>query len=175
MMNFYKSDNFVEYISRTQPDNIKASAEGLAAELAMMNDNELPGESDNTADQPNTPDPKPAGQHLDPVTLATLKQNGYLQGDEYAPITILEFADVNCGYCKRQVAQSRTIQTLMESYPNINMIYKNMPVLGSYEPAQVMECFGANSSVDAYYAFVEATYGEHDTSLSNLLSIAESL
>jgi protein-disulfide isomerase len=114
-------------------------------------------------------------QTLDQQTIEALKQTGHLKGDKNADITILEFADANCSHCKRQIAQNKTINTIMDAYPNVNTIYKNMPVLGSFEQAQTIECFGATSSLEDYYTFVEDVYGATNTNLDNLLDIAESL
>jgi protein-disulfide isomerase len=47
-----------------------------------------------------------------------------------------------------------------------------MPVLGSYEQAYVIECFGADKSVDEYYDFMEAVYDTADSSLEGLLALA---
>ena len=35
--------------------------------------------------------------------VASLKEKGVIYGPENAKITILEFADASCGYCKRQI------------------------------------------------------------------------
>jgi len=154
MKEFYSSQAFVDYVTDAQ-----------AASIASF-EQEMP--------DVRTEEETPAGTAatLDQATLLSLKATGKTNGDENADITILEFADVNCGYCKRQIAQSRTIQTIMDAYPNVNMIYKNMPVLGSYEPAYVMECFGADSSVEDYYTFVEEVYGSSNSNIENLLNIA---
>lgn len=112
---------------------------------------------------------------LSQTEIGGLKVNSIIQGDPKAEITILEFADVNCGYCKRQIAQDKTIQTLMNSNPNINTIYKNMPVLGSYDEAKALVCFGIQNDASRYYDFIEAVYGMEDSSLENILDLAETM
>jgi len=159
MNKFYASEEFVNYVTISQ-----------AEQLAMFAQQQGPqGWEENVPGQPTA-----QNATLDQITIQSLRANGRIKGDENARITILEFADVNCGYCKRQIAQSRTIQTLMESHPEVNMIYKNMPVLGSIEQAQVIECAGDQVDTDTYYEIMEEIYAANDTSLDNLSSIAAS-
>jgi len=162
MNKFYASEEFIKYVTTSQ-----------AEQLAMFAQQQGKQGNENTPEQP-TP---PAAQNptLDQATLQSLKANGKIKGDENAKITILEFADVRCGYCKRQIAQNKTIQTLMESHPEVNMIYKNMPVLGSVEQAQVIECAGSQVDTNSYYAIMEEIYATNDTDLDNLSTIAASL
>lgn len=42
-------------------------------------------------------------------------------------LSIAYFGDVNCGYCKRQ---SPVLSSLVEAYPNLRVIYKDLPILG---------------------------------------------
>lgn len=52
---------------------------------------------------------------LDPV-------GGNLDGT----VTLVEFFDYNCGYCKRV---NDTVQTLIENNPNLKVVYKEWPIL----------------------------------------------
>jgi protein-disulfide isomerase len=57
---------------------------------------------------------------------------GNLQGD----VTMVEFFDYNCGYCKRALTD---MMTLMKADPKLRVVLKEFPVLGpgSVEAAQV--------------------------------------
>jgi protein-disulfide isomerase len=60
-------------------------------------------------------------------------------GPEDAPITIVEFSDFACGYCRR--FHEQTFQELLEKYPDqIRFVYRDLPVVGGYEAAQAAEC-----------------------------------
>jgi protein-disulfide isomerase len=60
-------------------------------------------------------------------------------GPEDAPITIVEFSDFTCGYCRR--FHEQTFQTLLEKYPDqIRFVYRDLPIVGGYEAAQAAEC-----------------------------------
>jgi len=60
-------------------------------------------------------------------------------GPEDAPITIVEFSDYACGYCRR--FHEQTFEVLLEKYPDqIRFVYRDLPVVGGYEAAQAAEC-----------------------------------
>ncbi|MDR3168232.1 MAG: DsbA family protein [Candidatus Peribacteria bacterium] len=157
MNEFYQSTGFVNYVKETQAQQISSFASQVGNQPAETAEPTIPT----------------APEVLEQTNIASLKANGRVKGDENAAITILEFADVNCGYCKRQIGQEKTVQTIMDSYPNVNLIYKNMPVLGSVEEAQIIECFGSENP-DKYYEFVDAVYA-NNAGKENLYTIATEL
>ena len=60
-------------------------------------------------------------------------------GPEDAPITIVEFSDFACGYCRR--FHEQTFPELLARYPDqIRFVYRDLPVVGGYEAAQAAEC-----------------------------------
>ncbi|MDR2541207.1 MAG: thioredoxin domain-containing protein [Candidatus Peribacteria bacterium] len=158
MNEFYKSEAFVKYVTEAQAQQIAAFDD--------QQGNQPAGETP-TETVPSAP------QVLTQSDIAALKEGAIIKGDENADITIIEFADANCSYCKRQIGQDKTVQTILASYPNVNLIYKNMPVLGSINEAQIIECFGENNP-SKYYDFIDAVYS-NNAGLENLYTIATSL
>jgi protein-disulfide isomerase len=60
-------------------------------------------------------------------------------GPADAPITIVEFSDFNCPYCKR--FHGETFPSLLAAYPDqIHFVYRDFPVVGGFEAAQAAEC-----------------------------------
>lgn len=57
-------------------------------------------------------------------------------GNPEGDITIVEFFDYNCGYCRRA---SPTLKAIIEANPNLKVVYKEWPILseGSQIAAQV--------------------------------------
>lgn len=47
-------------------------------------------------------------------------------GDKNAKVTVIEFYDYHCGYCKKVAP---TFKKLVESYPDIKVIFKEFPIL----------------------------------------------
>ena len=62
--------------------------------------------------------------------------HGNLVGNPQGDVTLVEFFDYNCGYCKRALSDLRTI---MKADPKLRVVLKDFPVLGpdSVEAARV--------------------------------------
>lgn len=62
--------------------------------------------------------------------------NAAVAGNPDGDITVVEFFDYNCGYCKRGLGD---IVKLVESDPNVRVVFKELPILskGSEEAARV--------------------------------------
>jgi protein-disulfide isomerase len=53
--------------------------------------------------------------------------HSYVAGNPSGDITLVEFFDYNCGYCKKALSD---VQTLMKSDPKLRVVLKDFPVLG---------------------------------------------
>lgn len=53
--------------------------------------------------------------------------HGSVVGNPKGDVTLVEFFDYNCGYCKRAVAD---IGSMIKQDPNLRVVLKDMPVLG---------------------------------------------
>jgi protein-disulfide isomerase len=64
---------------------------------------------------------------LEPVPpLVTINTEGPTRGPLDAPVTVVEFSDFQCPYCKQAAA---TVKTLIDSYgSNVKWIFKQMPL-----------------------------------------------
>lgn len=64
------------------------------------------------------------------------KPNAALAGNEKGDITVVEFFDYNCGYCKRSFPE---MTKLIGADPKIKLVFKELPILskGSEEAARV--------------------------------------
>lgn len=62
--------------------------------------------------------------------------NAAVAGDPNGDITVVEFFDYNCGYCKRGLGD---VVKLIESDPKVRVVFKELPILskGSEEAARV--------------------------------------
>jgi len=74
--------------------------------------------------------------------LAELTQDpgSPVAGNPQGRVTIVEFFDYQCGYCKRQEVE---LKTLLQADPDIRLVYKDLPILG---PASV---FAARAALAA--------------------------
>jgi protein-disulfide isomerase len=73
---------------------------------------------------------------------------GNLQGD----VTMVEFLDYNCGYCKRAVAD---VKALIKADPKLRVVIKDFPVLGpgSVEASRVALAAKSQLTGDKLYEF----------------------
>lgn len=56
----------------------------------------------------------------------TGSENDPVGGNPDGSITLVEFFDYNCGYCKRA---SSTVQSLVDANPDLRIVYKEFPIL----------------------------------------------
>ena len=82
------------------------------------------------------------------------------KGEEDAPVTIVEFADFRCGYCRRFIEQ--TITPLLDTYgQNVRFVYRDYPILGndSVSAAFAGECAAQQ---DKFWEFHDLLYANQD-------------
>lgn len=82
---------------------------------------------------------------------------GVVVGNPKGDVTLVEFFDYNCGYCKQALAD---VDKLIKKDPNLKVIFKEFPVLGpgSVEAAQVGVAVRMVAP-DKYLAFHDALLG----------------
>jgi len=83
--------------------------------------------------------------------------NGVARGPENAPVTIVEFSDLQCPHCKQ--AQP-TITKLLADEPNARFVFQQFPLPShdwAAKAASYADCIG-RSNPDAFWKFVDATY-----------------
>ena len=76
---------------------------------------------------------KAVGQHGDKIVNSP---NQAVVGNPSGDVTLVEFFDYNCGYCKQSMA---SVAKLIEADPKLRVVLKDFPILGpdSVEAAQV--------------------------------------
>ena len=82
------------------------------------------------------------------------------KGAAGAPVTIVEFADFRCGYCRRFLDQ--TLNPLLEAYgENVRFVYRDYPILGpdSHTAALAGECA---LQQDKFWEFHDLVYANQD-------------
>ncbi len=96
----------------------------------------------------------------EPAKEALLKGiNGPSRGPEKAPVTIVEFSDLQCPHCKD--AQP-IIDKLLTEEPNARFVFQNFPLPShnwAAKAANYADCVGRNSK-DAFWKFVQGTFNE---------------
>ncbi len=81
-------------------------------------------------------------------------------GNPQGGVTIVEFFDYQCGYCKREAAE---LQTLLQTDSDVRLVYKDLPILG---PASV---FAARAALAAQ------KQGKHEALHAALMAVSQAL
>ncbi len=89
------------------------------------------------------------GQNKAEIFSSTI---GTVVGNPQGKVTLVEFFDYNCGYCKRALDD---IAKLMKSEPELRIVLRDFPVLGpgSVEAAQVAAAVRNQLKGDAFWQF----------------------
>jgi len=85
--------------------------------------------------------------------------NGPARGPEKAPVTIVEFSDLQCPHCKD--AQP-IIEKLLAAEPNARFVFQNYPLPmhnWAAKAAAYADCVGRSSN-DAFWKFVQGTFDQ---------------
>jgi len=109
-------------------------------------------------DVSNAPAPEAAASTLEATRIDVDPGDDPSLGPHDAPITIVEFSDFNCGFCRRW--HQEVSQELFASFPEqIRFVYKDFPIVGGgragFLGAQAAHCA---EEQDAYWEFHDALF-----------------
>jgi protein-disulfide isomerase len=140
------------------------------------NDNVVLEGTDNNPSVARAPQPTDNGEiNIKPVD----KKNDWIKGDKNAKISIIEFSDTECPFCKRFHATMN--QVLAEYDGQVNWVYRHFPLTSLHAKAQreaeATECAGDQKGNDGFWAFTdrlfEITPSNDGLSESQLTEIAD--
>jgi len=94
----------------------------------------------------------------------------FVVGNPKGDVTIVEFFDYNCGWCKRAVDD---IVKLTKSDPRVRVVLKEYPIFGG--PPSVMAAKAAMASIkqNKYWEFHTALMREKQVTEQNLFTVAQ--
>ncbi len=101
----------------------------------------------------------PFGSHPFAPARAKLEkeENGVARGPATAPVTIVEFSDLQCPHCKE--AQP-TIERLLSEEKNTRLVFQNFPLPShdwAEKGADYADCVGRSSNA-AFWKFIQSVY-----------------
>jgi len=94
------------------------------------------------------------------IVVEPVNKDDHIKGDENAPISIVEFSDTECPFCKRFHS---TMKQVVEAYDGqVNWIYRHFPLtsLHSKAPkeAEATECAGELAGNDGFWAYIDRLF-----------------
>ena len=87
---------------------------------------------------------------------------GPSQGPSNAPVTLVEFSDLQCPHCK---AEQPNLQKLLNEDKNVRLVFQNFPLPAhdwAQKAAEYADCVGRTSN-DAFWKFVQSVYDAQST------------
>jgi len=100
----------------------------------------------------------PFGAHPFAETRQELqKATGPTKGPASAPVTIVEFSDLQCPHCK---AAEPIVERLLSEEPNVHFIWENFPLPShdwAFKAASYADCLGRENK-DAFWKFVKGVF-----------------
>lgn len=90
------------------------------------------------------------------------KEKDHIRGDKDARITIIEYSDYECGFCR---IFHGTVNRLLETYDGkVNWVFRHYP-LSIHEPAATelaiaSECIAEQGGSDAFWKFTDAVFAD---------------
>lgn len=112
--------------------------------------------NNNNPSQP-TPQPTPQPTTSGEINIKPVSENDWIKGDENAKVTVIEFSDTECPFCKRFHA---TMNQVVEDYDGqVSWVYRHWPIPQLHSKAQkeaeATECAGEQKGNDGFWAYVD--------------------
>lgn len=111
----------------------------------------------------------PFGRHPFEHARAELqsKASGPSRGPANAPVTVVEFSDLQCPHCKEA---NPTLERLLKENPDVHFVFQNFPLPShnwAEKAAQYADCVGRASN-DAFWKFVDGVFAaQNDITADN--------
>jgi len=120
-------------------------------------------------------DPSTKAKNVRPVSMET----DHIYGDPRAPLSLIEYSDFECPFCKRFHATARQI---VDDYGGqVNWVYRHFPLAfhnpGALQQAEASECAAELGGNQAFWRFADRIYertqsGGSGFPLANLVPLA---
>ncbi|MDO8583713.1 MAG: DsbA family protein [bacterium] len=85
----------------------------------------------------------------------------HVRGNKNAKVTLIEYSDFECPYCKRHVP---TIEQALKDYPNdVRFVYRHYPLpfhANAQKEAEASECVAKQGGDNAFWKFHDIVYAE---------------
>jgi protein-disulfide isomerase len=111
----------------------------------------------------------------DPASLLYSSAHQMVIGNPSGKITLIEFFDYNCGYCKKALGD---LAKLMKDNPDLKVILKDLPILapGSIEAAVIANAAYAQFKGDKFWEYHQKLLGQHGpVGKAQALSVAKEM
>jgi len=88
-----------------------------------------------------------------------IKPTDYVRGSKNAPVTLIEYSDLECPFCKR--FHPATLQLMKEYAGKVNLVFRHFPLsfhANAQKEAEAAECVGKLGGADKYWNFLDKIF-----------------
>ncbi|MCC6290911.1 DsbA family protein [Candidatus Nomurabacteria bacterium] len=122
----------------------------------------------------------PSVPEFKPKKLLTIDNTDHIRGNPSAQITILEYSDLECPFCKQF---HKTMEQVMKSYGNdVRWVYRHLPLEihpKAQKEAEATECVAALGGEDKFWQYTDKIFditpSNNGLDLALLSQLAEEL
>lgn len=105
----------------------------------------------------------PAAPTVVDASKITITDGDYVRGKADAKVTVVEFSDLECPFCKRFHPE---LVSALAANPDIKWVYKHFPL--SFHPeakpaAVAAECVGKLGGNDSFWSFIDKMYADQSS------------
>lgn len=98
------------------------------------------------------------------IQLAEITDKDWVRGNRNAKISIVEFSDLQCPFCRRF---HPTMKQVLEEYGDkVNWVYRHFPLTSIHQYAQsaaeASECIGELRGNDAFWQFIDKLFDKQE-------------
>ncbi|MDP2090789.1 MAG: thioredoxin domain-containing protein [Candidatus Gracilibacteria bacterium] len=120
---------------------------------------------------------------LDPSIIDDLKKDTYIKGNTGAVISVIEFSDMECTFCKSQHTSGVYNNILEKNDDKVNYIFKNFPLpthKNAQKEAEASKCVENIAGGEKYLEYIgkiftETKSGGEGYKIENLSTLAENM
>lgn len=106
-----------------------------------------------------------------PSQITSIDIGGPTKGNTKAPVTIVEFSDFQCPFCKQAAS---TLNGVLKSYGDkVRLIYKHLPLSIHPQAFQAAQAATCAANQDKFWEYYDVLFRISDMSLGNLQKIAQ--
>jgi len=150
---------YVSLLTRVSGDSTKAAT---TTTNVAKNDGTVAGD---TANGTNT--------NSAPVSVKPVSDTDHMEGNANAPVTIVEYSDYECPYCK---SFHTTLGQVKDKYPNdVKIVFRHFPLsfhANAEKEAEASECIAELGGNDAFWSYTDKIY-ERTTSNGTGFALAD--
>ncbi len=110
---------------------------------------------------------------LDPPRMSVVVGNAPRKGVSSAPITIVEFSDYQCPYCKRATATIREV--LLKYEGKVSLVYKDLPLPMHPEAQRAAEAARCAGESGKYWEYHDALFAAASLTRDSYAQLASSI